>query len=113
MNCAVTAAAQSMAMLTAVRCDGEAFIPFDWRAETHPITVTKYNSHPVLDPASAPPLRRVASDPTSQRSSGGPQADRPVAAGSAAATAITRIAVALTYRDFRVLWIGAFTSSNG
>src|SRR5687767_15908632 len=34
MNCAVTAAAQSMAVSTAVRCDAEAFIP---EMETEPI----------------------------------------------------------------------------
>jgi predicted MFS family arabinose efflux permease len=61
--------------------------------------VTKYNPHPVLDPASGPPSRAL------RRGFG--------AAGSASAAAMTRIAVALTYRDFRVLWTGAFTSSIG
>jgi hypothetical protein len=28
-------------------------------------------------------------------------------------TALRRIAAALTYRDFRVLWFGAFTSTSG
>jgi hypothetical protein len=28
-------------------------------------------------------------------------------------TALRRIAAALTYRDFRVLWVGAFTSTIG
>ena len=28
-------------------------------------------------------------------------------------TALRRIAAALTYRDFRVLWLGAFTSTIG
>jgi len=40
-----------------------------------------------------------------------PVLDRP--RSTSLAPALSRIAAALTYRDFRVLWIGAFTSSIG
>ena len=37
----------------------------------------------------------------------------PIAAPSVVSRALRRLAAAFTYRDFRVLWLGAFTSSIG
>ena len=43
----------------------------------------------------------------------GPQSNQPPSEGSALTRALQRVAAALTYRDFRVLWMGACTSSIG
>ena len=100
MNCAVTAAAQSMAVVTAARCDAETFIPLDGGAELIlPSERSGRLGHSALTPELSGGARRVQSLHVLDRS-------RPN-------QGLSRIAAALTYRDFRVLWTGAFTSSIG
>jgi MFS family permease len=90
MNCAETPAEQIIAVRTAPRGGTAALMrapaPSYHRAViTHDPMPARYNASPVLD--------------------------RP--RSSSLPPALSRIAAALTYRDFRVLWTGAFTSSIG
>src|ERR1043166_6898724 len=81
-----------------------------FRLVANPSTVA--DSIPASSPASSRTDRPAASGPTAPAGAS-PSDPTVVEAAAPVATGFRRIGAALTYRDFRVMWTGAFVSTIG